>query len=305
MPRTATPQSLPIPPFPHILPTNDLGEFPTATPWCQRWNGRQHSFRHVSDGGFDAQRYTVEILPERDAKAFVLKHHYSRSFPSARFRYGLFDHGTGEAKLCGVAIFGIPVRSAVLSLPLPDLEPYVESLEGSRFVLLDEVPANGESWFLARCFNALLGRGVRGVVSFADPVPRTDASGAVVAVGHVGTIYQATNAVYLGRATPRTIKLLPNGVVLNERMAQKVRRQEQGHEYAERLLLSLGAAPMRAGADPRAWLREALETVGARNLRHRGVHRYVYRLGKNRRERESIRLGLPMSDSYPKVSDLW
>ncbi|MCX5097649.1 hypothetical protein OOK36_55435 [Streptomyces sp. NBC_00365] len=85
-------------------------------------------------------------------------------------------------------------------------------------------------------------------------------------------------------------------------MAQKVRRQEQGHEYAERLLLGLGAAPMRAGADPRAWW-EALEAVGARNLRHRGVHRYVYRLGKSRRKRESIRLGLSAGDPYPKVPD--
>lgn len=89
-------------------------------------------------------------------------------------------------------------------------------------------------------------------------------------------------------------------------MVQKVRRQEQGHEYAERLLLGLGAAPIRADADPRAWLREALEAVGAQNLRHRGVHRYVYRLGKSRRERESIRLGLSAGDPYPKVPDsLW
>ncbi|GGU37649.1 hypothetical protein GCM10010289_68210 [Streptomyces violascens] len=285
------------------MPFEDLVEIPTASAWCQRWRARTHSWRHLSEGGFDARRYAVELLPEKGAKTFVVEHHYSGSFPSARFRYGLFDHGTGEARLCGVAVFGVPVRAEVLSLPLPDLVPYVESLECSRFVLLDECPANAESWFLARCFDALLARGVRGIVSFADPVPRTDAAGAVVAVGHVGTIYQATNAVYMGRATPRTKKLLPNGVVLNERMAQKVRRQEQGHEYAERMLLGLGAAPMRAGADPKVWLREALEAVGARNLRHRGVHRYVYRLGRNRRERESIRLGLSAGTAYPKVPD--
>ncbi|MGW0868996.1 hypothetical protein ACWD3Z_00760 [Streptomyces sp. NPDC002740] len=124
-----------------------------------------------------------------------------------------------------------------------------------------------------------------------------------MAVGHVGTIYQATNAVYMGRATPRTVKLLPNGVVLNERMAQKVRRQEQGHEYAERLLIGLGAPPFRAGVDPKVWLREALVAVGARNQRHHGVHRFVYRLGRNRRERESIRLGLPTVSPYPKQPD--
>ncbi|MYT71184.1 hypothetical protein GTY60_16065 [Streptomyces sp. SID8367] len=243
------------------------------------------------------------MLPEKEAKAFVVGHHYSGTFPVARFRFGLFDLGSGDARLCGVAVFGVPVRAEVLTLPLPGLEPYVESLECSRFVLLDECPANTESWFLARCFDVLLARGVLGIVSFADPVPRTDASGVTVAVGHVGTIYQATNAVYMGRATPRTVKLLPNGRVLNERMAQKVRDQEQGHEYAERLLTELGATPMRAGADPRVWLRESLEAVGARNYRHRGVHRYVFRLGTNRRKRESIRLGIPTRAPYPKSPD--
>ncbi|MEU8544531.1 hypothetical protein AB0C52_31820 [Streptomyces sp. NPDC048717] len=282
-----------------------MAEFPIVSEWCQRWRGRRHSFRHVSEGGFDARRYKVEPLPETAAKAFVVGHHYSGSFPSARFRFGLYDTAGGEAQLRGVAVFGVPVTSAVLTRPLPDLQPYVESLECSRFVLVDEVPANAESWFLARCFDELLVLGVRGVVSFADPVPRRDASGALVAVGHVGTIYQATNAVYMGRATPRTVKLLPNGMVLNERMAQKVRRQEQGHEYAEKVLLRLGAPALRAGMDPKVWLREALETVGARNLRHHGVHRFVYRLGRNRRERESIRLGLPTVSAYPKTPDTW
>ncbi|WP_190194224.1 hypothetical protein [Streptomyces minutiscleroticus] len=51
------------------------------------------------------------------------------------------------------------------------------------------------------------------------------------------------------------------------------------------------------------WLREALAAVGARNLRHRGMHRFIYRLGRNRREREQIRLGLPSVQSYPKRPD--
>jgi hypothetical protein len=51
---------------------------------------------------------------------------------------------------------------------------------------------------------------VRGVVSFADPVPRRIASGLLVMPGHVGTIYAATHAVYADRATARTMKLLPD-----------------------------------------------------------------------------------------------
>jgi hypothetical protein len=50
----------------------------------------------------------------------------------------------------------------------PDLQPYHESLVLSRFVLVDAVPANGESWFLGQVFAAAAREGLRGVVSFAD-----------------------------------------------------------------------------------------------------------------------------------------
>ncbi|WP_369253763.1 hypothetical protein [Streptomyces sp. R35] len=93
--------------------------------------------------------------------------------------------------------------------------PFSQSVECSRFVLLPECPGNSESWFLARCFRTLHADGVRGVVSFADPVPRRTSTGVLVMPGHVGTIYAATNAVYAGRATARTVKLLPDGTVFN------------------------------------------------------------------------------------------
>ncbi|MFC8021633.1 Mom family adenine methylcarbamoylation protein [[Kitasatospora] papulosa] len=307
MPSSANPQPVltrpSSPVLTHLLPTNDLGEFPTATPWCQRWRERRHSFRHTSAGGFDPRHYIVEPLAVRTAKEFVLQHHYSGSFPSAKKTFGLFNISEGEPRLSGVAVFGLSVSRAVLERALPHLEPNVAALECSRFVLLDECPANAESWFLARTFDALLASDVRGVVSFADPVPRRTNAGKLVAVGHAGTIYQASNAAYTGRATARTIKLLPDGTVLNDRSAQKVRKQEQGHEYVEAKLMSLGAPAPRAGCDPALWLRDALHAVGARNLRHRGAHRYVFRLGKNQRERDRITLGYPDLKPYPKGPD--
>lgn len=121
--------------------------------------------------------------------------------------------------------------------------------------------------------------------------------------GHVGTIYAATNAVYASRATARTVKLLPDGTVFHDRTAQKIRSQEQGHQYAEAQLIALGAPIPRAGCNPAVWLREALVAVGARNVRHRGAHRYVWRLGRSRREREQIKLGLPAQRLYPKQPD--
>ncbi|MFF2936321.1 hypothetical protein [Streptomyces mirabilis] len=57
------------------------------------------------------------------------------------------------------------------------------------------------------------------------------------------------------------------------------------------------------GRGPALWLREALAAVGARNIRHRGAHRFVFRLGRTRREREEIELGIPASRPYPKQPD--
>ncbi|WP_198545730.1 Mom family adenine methylcarbamoylation protein [Actinacidiphila yeochonensis] len=289
--------------YQQALPLAELTEVPTASDWCRRWTHRTPSWRHRSDGGFDASCFEVHPLPEKPAKAFVLAHHYSASYPSATRRFGLYRVDSGEARLSGVAVFGIPAGANVLTRSLPELDPNVESLVCSRFVLTDACPGNSESWFLSRCFSELRAVGVKGVVSFADPVPRRSADGRLTAIGHIGRIYQATNAVYTGRATARTLVLLPDGTILHDRAAQKIRRQEQGHRYCEEKLIQFGAAVPRAGADPAEWLRQALADIGARRIRHRGAHRYIFRLGANRREREAIRLGDPPLTAYPKLPD--
>lgn len=72
--------------------------------------------------------------------------------------------------------------------------------------------------------------------SFADPVPRRTASGVLVMPGHVGTIYAATNAVYAGRATARTVKLLPDGTVFNIGVRAGSRGPPGGREFASQLV---------------------------------------------------------------------
>ncbi|MFM9616276.1 hypothetical protein ACKI18_48310, partial [Streptomyces niveiscabiei] len=66
-----------------------------------------------------------------------------------------------------------------------------ESVELGRLVLTDAVPSNGESWFVARCFERLAAEGVVGIISHSDPVPRTTSTGDVTFVGHFGCVYQA------------------------------------------------------------------------------------------------------------------
>lgn len=273
------------------------GEIAPASDYCQRWTDRLPKWRHTSEGGFDRRRYDVAPIDEALARDYVVQHHYSASYPAARLRFGLFD-SSWYGRLVGVAVLSVPVQRAVLTKVLPDLEPYAESLELGRLVLSDRVPANAESWFLARVFDLAARDGLRGVVSFSDPVARRNAMGARVFVGHVGTIYQASNATYTGRGTARTLYVLPDGTVLNDRALQKVRGQEQGAEYVERRLVEYGAPVRRSCEQPTRWLARVLPTVAHRQV-HRGNHRYVFTLG---RERHRVRVAQP-SLPYPKQVD--
>ena len=296
-----------------VLPVHGaFGEINPASDTCQRWTNRQHSWVRRSAGGFNPDRYTVQPITEAMAKTFVIQTHYSQTFPVASQQFGLFLNTPAALDLLGVAVFGIPANSKVLTNVFPGLAPYTESLELSRFVLEGDrptqdgspavagrAPGNSGSWFLARCFEHLAAVGVRGVVSFADPVPRI-VDGAQLFPGHVGTIYQASNALYTGRGTARTLTLLPNGLSLSDRALQKVRRTEQGHEYVERRLIAAGATAPRAGVTGAAWLAEALEDAGALRLRHRGCLRYAMITSKPDRGRVVVGpAGLP----YPKLTD--
>ena len=177
--------------------------------------------------------------------------------------------------------------------------PYRESLDLGRLVLEDEVPSNGETWFLARVFRLAHAAGIRGVVSFSDPMPRARADGTFLTPSHVGITYQAGGAVFTGRGTKRSLVLLPDGCVLSARAMQKIRRGEQGHEYAKQLLTSRGARPMQAGEDPARWMAGAISDIGGRRVRHQGCLRYAFPLG--RRARPVVTLA---AEPYPKVPDL-
>jgi hypothetical protein len=176
----------------------------------------------------------------------------------------------------------------------PTLAPS-EAVDLGRFVLIDSVPGNGESWFLARCFAALRGR-VTAIASCADPVARTSAAGAAVFPGHLGGIYCATNGRYVGRTNPSTLRLLPDGRVLGNRAQGKLVRREQGWRYVAALLEGYGADPLGDDEDAAAWLRR-WRPVLTRPLRHHGNHRYLWVLDRRRRREVLTAPALP----YPKL----
>lgn len=256
-------------------------------PLTQRWRERRDSYRPAGELLRPDEYDVVAIPDDRTAKAFVVQHHYSGSMPASRRRFGLYRNGI----LCGVAVYSHPVNDRVLTTVFPG--PATDSLELGRFVLLDEVPSNGETWFLARTFDLLRKEGFVGVLSFSDPVPRTTSDGESVHPGHVGTIYQAANGVYLGRGDARCLRLLPDGTVFSHRAEQKVRRFEQGWRYASEQLVRHGAQPLTERDDPEAWLLQWLPAL-TRRLRHPGNHKYAWPIDRH------VRKVLPQSRPFPK-----
>ena len=248
---------------------NDLGN--------QRWREHRESYRPAGEP-IDTRRYGVEVVDRASAKSFVEAHHYSRSFPAARLSVGLFrSRGAFWApELVGVAVFSVGVQPKAIGRWLGTSPE--EGIELGRFVLRDDVEANGETWFLRRAFAELRDtlQEVRAVLAYSDPMRRTAVDGSVVLPGHVGTIYQAHNGRYVGRASSRKIWLDREGRVVNDRSLSKIRNDERNAANAALHFVAAGAPPRRAGEDPAAWVERALAEGPFRAVRHPGNHTYVW-----------------------------
>jgi len=268
----------------------------TAT-GAQRWTEQRASYRKRGEA-WAAYVRGCEVAPieNETARAFVTAHHYSASYPAARVRHGLFHGGA----LVGVAVYSVPVRDCVLTSVFPG--DARESVELGRFVLNEEVPFGGESWTLARSRELLAADGYRGIVSFSDPLPRTTMAGVVVMPGHVGTIYQASNAIYLGQAKAAPLLLLPDGRVFARRRHRAVPHEHLGrvapaalpvaHLRRRARRLARGAADVE---ELRPWLAEWLPLL-ARKVRHPGNHKFAFPLTPHDKER----LGPAQPKLYPK-----
>ena len=257
-------------------------------PVNQRWRDRRHSYRPAGETIRPAEYDVAPIDDDVTAKSFVIRHHYSGSFPAARLRYGLYRAGV----LVGVAVYSHPVNNLVLTNVFP-VNP-TNSIELGRFVLLNQVPGNGETWFLARTFELLRRADIVGVVSFSDPLPRNTAAGRRIFPGHVGTIYQAHNAAYLGRGAAGRLRLLPDGSVLSKRTISKILSMDKGWKYGVQLLMRHGAPP--PGNDLSQWMSTWLDRL-TRSVRHPGNHKYAWWL--HRSARRHVRRIRP----YPKQID--
>lgn len=259
---------------------------------CQRWTERKQTRRPAGELIQTSAYDVAPIAASRDASDFVARHHYAATCSSTAHRFGLYQRGT----LVGVACFGPPASMNAHRAVFPTLT-IRQAVTLGRLVLLDEVPGNGESWFVARCFELLRARGVIAIESCADPQPRTALDGAIVHRGHLGIVYQATNGHYVGRTNAATLRLFPDGTVFSNRTSGKLVRGERGDDGAIGVLERWGAAPLQSGEDAIGWLRRWRDQL-TRPMRHRGNHRYIWCLDRRARREVLVAPRLP----YPKES---
>lgn len=250
-----------------------------VTSQSQRWKDRKVRYRPPGDV-FNPSCAEVVKLPEKDARGFIEQHHYSHSYPAARFRVGLMvKPAFGREYLGGVAVYSVPMSQNVIPSVLTGLEP-AHGVELGRLVLLDtqECVANAESWFIARA-NRLLRKSlseIQGVVAYCDPVERHDQTGQLIKRSHTGVVYRASGCQFRGMSSPRTLWLTPDGQVASERALSKLRTGDQGRDYAEAMLRERGAPPRGRDESPLDWLARLRTTGFLRPIRHPGNFRFAW-----------------------------
>lgn len=138
-----------------------------------------HAHHWDFDMFVDYEIKIVNSVNDSKLRAFLDKHHYIKSLPRGCDKvFCLYICNV----LSGLATYGYPVgRNAIKS--------YGNNIkELKRFCLVDGLPKNTASWFMAKCNRQLKQDGLGAVLSYSDPKQ-----------GHTGIIYKASNFLYLGK----------------------------------------------------------------------------------------------------------
>lgn len=259
---------------------------PHHFPRSQRWRERRQRFVPNSTV-IDPREFAVDVLPRpAEVKAFLARHHYLGTLPVARLAVGLFRNGAaGRSELAGVSVFSVPMNPASVRLHA-GLDEARAGVDLGRLVLLDDVAANGETFFIRRSFRLLRQTlpEVEAVIAYSDPMPRPGPHGTFLG-GHVGLAYQAANAAaFRGRRPPRIEHFTPDGATFSARNVSKIRSGDNGWQYAVYELIRRGA-PAPPTDDLRAWYADLIARGFIRKRRHPGVYAYSFALTQRARAR--------------------
>ena len=141
--------------------------------------------------------FRLLTIPATVARGVIVKHHYSHAWPTGNFlSMGVFLDST----LIGVVTFGHPAnKNNAASVGLKGRE----LAELTRLWIADHAPKFVESRAIATCLRILRRDSIcRAVISYADPMH-----------GHVGTVYQASNWLYLGQMQSSSMLKFSSGLM--------------------------------------------------------------------------------------------
>jgi hypothetical protein len=200
---------------------------------------------------------TVGPVSVSDVAEFARRYHYTGIEGSALWRWGLWS----DAVLHGVVAYNLPTRSVCESVFGPDYFDKVWHM--GRLVLSEDSPRNSESRLIGLSLKEIekTRSDIWAVLTYADP-----------SVGHIGTVYQATNAIYTGRSDASSVRYyIDNNGKRHGTRATSCRTDE---------------------AESRGWTLHRGETK----------HRYVYILGNKTQRRERRALLKYPALPYPKLA---
>lgn len=268
-----------------------------------RWRHHRSTWRPMREPFNPAEFTVVPLQSASVARSFVETHHYSRSFPVALASYGLFQRTARHTTpLVGVAVFSVPIQPRAANsygagpITFCDL---------GRFILLDDIGGNAETWFLARALRLLAAEKTTPpalVIAYSDPMPRSDKAGKLRFAGHFGGIYRDSSGLYLGRTKPRRLFLTETGTIISDRALSKLRTDDRGAAYAYATLRSHGAPARAPGEGGAAYVTRALTEGPFRSVRHKGNHIYAFPLG-NHASRRTLRQRLNRDLLLPTHTD--
>jgi len=198
---------------------------------------------------------TVGAVEQIDVREFCRRWHYAVTGGNMTWNYGLYD---GDV-LVGIVSYNLPTRPACESVFGPEHHMHVGHM--GRLVCAEDAPRNVESRLIAGSLKLL---------SEDVPILWAILTFAAQGQGHVGYVYQATNAIYAGESAR-------SHYYIDERGQRRAPKQGKNLSIPKALA--------------RGW-----------EVHHEPPkHRYVYILGTpaQRRERRKL-LKLP-SLPYPKA----
>ena len=147
----------------------------------------EQQLHQADDGGSNpTSPLQVQEVPVSEVQELIERVHYSHSIFGVTTSY-CYAVKEGN-RVVGAAIFGLPAAYNVSK----KYNQGESLLELRRFVLEEFLPKNSESKYLAVMLRSLRKKGIKRILSYADP-----------AFGHQGTIYAASGFKRMGITTAR------------------------------------------------------------------------------------------------------